>query len=89
MARRSGFASVRAMDGNDRRPSRLAQISQMDDGWALTAEFISAVLTWTLLGWLADRWLGTDPWLVVAGAVLGFAAGMYLAWLRHFRTADE
>ena len=55
----------------------------------MTAEFISAVLTWTFLGWLADRWLDTDPWLVSVGAILGFAAGMYLAWLRHVRPADD
>lgn len=72
-----------------RSPSRLAQISRMDDGWALTAEFISAVLTWTLIGWLADRWLGTDPWLVSVGAVLGFTAGMYLAWHRHVRPTGD
>ena len=88
LASRHHVASVRAMD-DDRRPSRLAQLNRLDDGWALTAEFISAVLTWTFLGWLADRWLGTDPWLVALGAVLGFAAGMYLAWLRHIRPADD
>ena len=76
------------MDGN-RRPSRLAQIAEMDDGWSLTAEFISAVLVWTFLGWLADRWLGTDPWLVAFGAVLGFVLGIYLVWLRAIRPADD
>lgn len=76
------------MDGN-RRPSRLAQIAEMDDGWSLTAEFISAVLVWTLIGWLADRWLGTDPWLVAFGAVLGFVLGIYLVWLRAIRPADD
>lgn len=25
--------------------------------------------------WLDERW-GTEPWLLIAGAVLGFAAGM-------------
>jgi hypothetical protein len=29
-----------------------------------------------LLGFWADRWCGTVPWLSVTGAVLGFAAGM-------------
>lgn len=76
------------MDGN-RRPSRLAQLAEMDDGWSLTAEFISAVLVWTFLGWLADRWLGTDPWLVAFGAVLGFVLGIYLVWLRAIRPADD
>lgn len=76
------------MDGN-RSPSRLAQITEMDKGWSLTSEFISAVLVWTLFGWLADRWLGTDPWLVAFGAVLGFVLGMYLVWLRAIKPADD
>lgn len=29
------------------------------------------------VGWLLDRWLGTKPWLMVAGIVLGAAAGFY------------
>ena len=28
-------------------------------------------------GWLLDRWLGTDPWLLIAGIVLGSAGGLY------------
>ncbi|MGH9903257.1 MAG: AtpZ/AtpI family protein [Pyrinomonadaceae bacterium] len=28
-------------------------------------------------GWLLDRWLGTAPWLLVAGIVLGAAVGFY------------
>jgi ATP synthase protein I len=28
-------------------------------------------------GWLLDRWLGTRPWLLVAGLVLGSVAGFY------------
>jgi ATP synthase protein I len=29
------------------------------------------------LGWLIDRWLGTQPWFLVGGIVLGAAAGFY------------
>lgn len=29
------------------------------------------------LGWALDRWLGTAPWLLVAGIVLGAALGFY------------
>ena len=28
-------------------------------------------------GWALDRWLGTSPWLLVVGLVLGAAAGFY------------
>jgi len=27
------------------------------------------------LGWLLDRWLGTSPWLLAAGLVIGAIAG--------------
>lgn len=75
------------MDENPRN-SRLAQLAELDDGWALSAEFFSAVLVWTGLGWFGDRWLGTDPWLVVSGAVLGFILGIYLVWVRATHTDD-
>ena len=29
------------------------------------------------VGWLLDRWLGTKPWLLVAGIVLGAIVGFY------------
>ena len=29
------------------------------------------------IGWLLDRWLGSAPWLLVTGLVLGAAAGFY------------
>jgi ATP synthase protein I len=29
------------------------------------------------VGWLLDRWLGTAPWMLVAGVVLGAVAGFY------------
>jgi ATP synthase protein I len=37
----------------------------------------SAVVSFCALGWLMDRWLGTKPWLLVTGVVLGAAAGFY------------
>ena len=29
------------------------------------------------LGYAADRWLGTSPWFMVAGLVLGIVVGFY------------
>lgn len=40
---------------------------------------------WSLVGWGADRLLGTR-WLVIVGALLGAAAGIYLGYL-HMRQA--
>lgn len=42
---------------------------------ALTLFF--SVVTLLGLGWLLDRWLGTSPWLLVAGIVLGSVLGLY------------
>jgi len=37
----------------------------------------AAVIAGLIIGWLLDRWLGTRPWLLVVGLVLGAAAGFY------------
>ena len=37
----------------------------------------SSVVSFCALGWLMDRWLGTKPWLLVSGIVLGAVAGFY------------
>jgi ATP synthase protein I len=37
----------------------------------------SSVVAFCGAGWLLDRWLGTKPWLLVIGVVLGAAAGFY------------
>jgi ATP synthase protein I len=39
--------------------------------WSAGATISSQVVGGLLLGYLLDRWLGTDPWLSVAGLVLG------------------
>ena len=48
-------------------------------GLAYAAAFslFAAVAGGLGLGWLLDRWLGTRPWLLVTGLVLGAAAGFY------------
>lgn len=48
-------------------------------GLAYAAAFslFAAVISGLGLGWLLDHWLGTKPWLMVVGLVLGSAAGFY------------
>jgi F0F1-type ATP synthase assembly protein I len=52
-------------------------------------ELLAGILVWGGLGWLADRWLGTDPWLLAIGIMLGFAGGMVLIGLKSKRTDDS
>jgi ATP synthase protein I len=44
-------------------------------GAALSIFF--SVLVGFGIGWALDKWLGTTPWMVVAGIVLGSALGFY------------
>ncbi len=51
-------------------------------GLDLSVEFLAAILTWAGIGWLADSWLGTAPWLFLGGTLLGMGCGIYLLALR-------
>lgn len=44
-------------------------------GAALSLFF--SVASMTGVGWALDRWLGTSPWLLVVGIVLGAIVGFY------------
>jgi ATP synthase protein I len=45
--------------------------------YAAALTLVAAVVTFCGVGWFLDRWLGTDPWLLIAGIVIGSAAGLY------------
>jgi len=45
--------------------------------YAAAFSLFAGVVSGLLLGWLLDRWLGTKPWLLVAGLTLGSIAGFY------------
>lgn len=46
-------------------------------GLNAVSEFVGAVLVGGLLGWQADRWLGSGPWLLILLLGFGVAAGFY------------
>ena len=58
------------------------QDTNRKSGIAYAAAFslFAGVVAGLGLGWLLDRWLGTTPWLMAAGLVLGAAAGFYELW---------
>lgn len=35
----------------------------------------SSIVSCLIVGWLLDRWLGTSPWLIVVGIIVGSVAG--------------
>ena len=52
----------------------------ISDGWSRSAAFTGSILSGALLGFLADRWLGTEPWLVIVGILLGSYSGFMNMW---------
>jgi ATP synthase protein I len=54
--------------------------SAVNEGWMQGGSFLSSILAGTLLGYLLDMWLGTDPWLVVIGIILGSYSGFMKMW---------
>jgi Uncharacterized protein conserved in bacteria len=48
-------------------------------GYAYAAgiTLFAAVATFCGVGWLMDKWLGTQPWLLIGGIVLGSIGGLY------------
>jgi F0F1-type ATP synthase assembly protein I len=52
------------------------------DGWAASGSFLGSILAGTLLGYFADRWLGTEPWLVVVGIIAGSYSGFMTLYRR-------
>ena len=45
--------------------------------YAAGITLVASVVTFCGLGYFLDRWLGTDPWLLIAGIILGSAAGLF------------
>jgi F0F1-type ATP synthase assembly protein I len=52
----------------------------VSEGWGRSGAFAASIISGTLLGLLADSWLGTEPWLVVIGALVGSYSGFMNMW---------
>lgn len=45
--------------------------------YAAAITLFASVAAFCALGWFLDKWLGTQPYLLIAGIVLGSAAGLF------------
>lgn len=73
----------RASDASQRRDTERRDLwRDLDESSIISVELIGAIGTWGGIGWLVDHWLDTMPWLFGTGVLVGFAAGLYLVWLR-------
>ena len=65
-------------------PPASGQTPSKGDPWHAFGYLVSGVLVYGLVGWLADRWLGTS-FLTVLGILLGAGVGIYMTWSRFNR----
>lgn len=72
-----GRARERAREGQARaRGDITAAGGALGFGLRVGIELIAALCVGLALGWLADRFVGTRPWGLIAGFFLGSAAGI-------------
>ncbi|HXF43575.1 MAG TPA: AtpZ/AtpI family protein [Pyrinomonadaceae bacterium] len=45
--------------------------------YSAAAALVGSVVVMLAFGWIADRALGTSPWGIAAGIILGAAIGLY------------
>jgi len=81
------------MTGNVRRamsrqnpPSAPEPHASQGDPWHAFGYVVSGVVMYGLIGWLADRWLGTS-FLVAIGILIGAGLGIYMTFAR-FKQPD-
>lgn len=63
------------------QPSTPSQEEPTGDPWHAFGYIVSGVAMYGVLGWLADRWLGTT-FLVAVGIILGAGLGIYMTFSR-------
>ena len=64
---------------------RRGEVTTAANPWSfvgLGLEIAVPVVLFTFLGYKADGWLGTEPWLLVVGALLGMAVSFYTLFRR-------
>ncbi|MEA2624109.1 MAG: putative F0F1-ATPase subunit Ca2+/Mg2+ transporter [Candidatus Binatota bacterium] len=58
---------------------------------AVAFEFTGGIAAGAAGGYFADRWLGTEPWLLIGGTLFGTGAGFFrmIQMLRHFQRSQS
>ena len=58
------------------------------DPWHAFGYIVSGVAVYGLIGWLLDRWLGTQ-FLVAIGILAGAGLGIYMTYARFNKQAER
>ncbi len=73
-----------------KRDTTTSQIADaVNEGWIEGGSFLGSILAGTLLGYLADQWLGTEPWLIVVGILVGAYSGFMRIWHYSKRIEED
>jgi len=94
-ARNRFVKSFTNTDGSDDTKASMVKVmtphraaaAAASQGFVAGGGFFSSIMAGVLLGWLLDRWLGTDPWFIIAGIVLGAINGFYR--MHEYAKAEE
>lgn len=60
------------------RPSQKVQTNALGVALSAGSQLVVSVLLWLFVGQWLDKKLGTEPWLMLLGAVVGISSGLYL-----------
>ncbi len=63
-------------------------MSQASYGLSVAFGFVGVVIGFFFLGRLADRWLGTDPWIQVIATIAGWVVGVVVVYYASQRSLD-
>jgi ATP synthase protein I len=67
----------------------LKEVATSVGAGAEAAGFFASIMSGMLLGFLGDRWLGTDPLLIVLGIIAGSVIGFWKMWAYAKRQDDQ
>jgi ATP synthase protein I len=83
------LGKAKASHGPKRTGGDALQGRGMGYGFRMASEFVAAILVGGLIGFVLDRWLGTQPWLFLAFFMLGLAAGCVNVFRSYQRMQKE
>ncbi len=56
---------------------RVKAAAEQANVYAVALTFVASVAVFAVLGLLLDKWLGTTPWLLLTGLLLGLVGGSW------------
>ncbi len=64
-------------------------MSQASYGLAVAFGFVGVLIGFWFVGRLLDGWLGTEPWIQVVGAIVGWVAGVIVVFYASQRKEES